>query len=257
MKTRPATRRITSGGVRPAEKVVGVLGGMGPEATALFFGELVARTAARCDAEHLRVIIDNNPKVPDRTAAILGGGESPLPELTKSARALRRAGADFIVIPCVTVHAFHDALQKRIDLPVLHIVEETRRAVMARRPRPRRVGLLATTGAIRSGLFQRAFEGTRTRLLVPGEATQQDAVMRAVYAIKSGDAGDEPRALVRRAAEELVERRAEIVIAGCTEIPLVLRDGDLSVPVVDPLTVLVEAAIRFAGATPRSLERPR
>jgi len=233
------------------EKIIGVLGGMGPEATIELFAQIVRRTRATKDREHLRVIIDNNPKVPDRTAAILHGGESCLPELARSARALKRAGADFIVIPCVTVHYFHGALQKRTSLPVLHIVEETVKRIRKTHPRARRIGVLATTGTIRAGLFQEALAATRSEVLVPSEDTQQNVVMKAIYAIKAAGATDEARTLVHQAAHELVARGAQVVIAGCTEIPLVLKDGDLPVPVVDPIAILAEAAIEHAGGKRR------
>ncbi len=233
------------------EKIIGVLGGMGPEATIELFTQIVRRTRAKKDREHLRVLIDNNPKVPDRTAAILGAGKSCLPELVRSARALERAGADFIVIPCVTVHHFHGALQRRTSLPVLHIVEETVKRIRTRHSRARRIGLLATTGTIRAGLFQKALAGTRMALIVPREETQERVVMKAVYEIKANGATDKARALVRRAAEEIVALGAQVVVAGCTEIPLVLRDGDLPVPVVDPIAILAEAAIDRAGGKRR------
>jgi aspartate racemase len=233
------------------EKIIGVLGGMGPEATIELFAQIVRRTRATKDRDHLRVLIDNNPKVPDRTAAILHGGASCLPELVRSARALKRAGADFIVIPCVTAHYFHDALQKRTSLPVLHIVEETVKRIRKRHPGVRRIGLLASTGTIAAGLFQKPLAGTKVELLVPGDKTQTDVVMQAIYAIKAAGATDEARSLVRQAADELVQRGAQVVIAGCTEIPLVLKDGDLGVPVVDPIAILAEAAIDRAGGKRR------
>jgi aspartate racemase len=229
------------------EKIIGVLGGMGPEATIELFAQIVRRTRAKKDRDHLRVLIDNNPKVPDRTAAVLYGGESCLPELVGSARALKRAGADFIVIPCVTVHYFHGALQKRTSLPVLHIIEETVKRIRRRHPGVRRVGLLATTGTIQAGLFQKALKGTKLELLVPSEVTQTNVVMKAIYAIKADGATTQARTLVRGAAQELLDRGAEIVVAGCTEIPLVLKDGDLPVPVIDPIAILAEAAIAKAG----------
>lgn len=233
------------------EKIIGVLGGMGPEATIELLTQIVRRTRAKKDREHLRVIIDNNPKVPDRTAAILHGGESCLPELARSARALKRAGADFIVIPCVTVHYFHGALQKRTSLPVLHIVEETVKRIRKQHPRVRRIGLLATTGTIQAGLFQKALAGTKLELLTPTAAAQTDLVMQAIYSIKADGANDGARARVRQAAEELIACGAQIVVAGCTEIPLVLKDGDLPVPVVDPIAILAEAAIDQAGGKRR------
>jgi aspartate racemase len=233
------------------EKIIGVLGGMGPEATIELFAQIVRRTRAKKDRDHLRVLIDNNPKVPDRTAAILHGGESCLPELARSARALKRAGADFIVIPCVTVHYFHGALQKRTSLPVLHIIEETVKRIRRGHPGVRRVGLLATTGTIQAGLFQQALAGTKLELLTPTEDAQKNLVMKAIYAIKAEGANEGARSLVRRAADDLVERGAQIVIAGCTEIPLVLKDGDLPVPVIDPIAILADAAIDQAGGKRR------
>ena len=233
------------------EKIIGVLGGMGPDATVGLFAQIVRRTRASNDREHLRVIIDNNPKVPDRIAAILAGGDSCVPELVRSARALKRAGADFIVIPCVTVHYFHGALQKRTSLPVLHIIEETVKRIRRQHPGARRVGLLATTGTIQAGLFQKALKGTKLELLTPSDATQTNVVMKAIYAIKAGGATTQARTLVRSAAQELLDRGAEIVVAGCTEIPLVLKDGDLPVPVIDPIAILADAAISRAGGKRR------
>jgi aspartate racemase len=240
-----------------AEKVIGVLGGMGPEATIELFAQIVRRTRAKKDREHLRVLIDNNPKVPDRTAAVLHGGESCLPELVRSARALARAGADFIVIPCVTVHYFHGALQRRSSLPVLHIIDETVKRIRKRHPGTRRVGLLATTGTIQAGLFQQALAGTKVELLVPQEKAQQDLVMTAIYAIKADGANDRAKSLVREAADDLVARGAQVVVAGCTEIPLVLKDGDLPVPVIDPIAILAEVAIGRAGGGVRRTGRGR
>ncbi len=239
-----------------AEKVIGVLGGMGPEATIELFAQIVRRTRAKSDHDHLRLLIDNNPKVPDRTAAILHGGESCLPELVRSARALGRAGADFIVIPCVTAHFFHVALQKRTSLPVLHIIDETVKRLRKRLPRARRVGLLATTGTIQAGLFQQALAGTKVDLVVPSRATQKN-VMKAIYAIKADGATPKARELVRKAAYELFAHGAQAVVAGCTEMPLVLEDGDLPVPVVDPIAILAEAAIERAGGTVRTSGRSR
>lgn len=233
------------------EKIIGVLGGMGPEATIEMFAQIVRRTRAQKDRDHLRVLIDNNPKVPDRTAAILHGGKSCLPELVRSARALKAAGADFIVIPCVTVHYFHGALQKRTSLPVLHIIEETVKRIRRQHAEVRRVGLLATTGTIQAGLFQKALAGTKLELLVPSDETQSNVVMKAIYAIKADGATAQARTLVRGAAQELLDRGAQLVIAGCTEIPLVLKDGDLPVPVADPIAILAEAAIDKAGGKRR------
>jgi aspartate racemase len=236
------------------EQVIGILGGMGPEATIDLFSKIVKLTGARTDQEHLRILIDNNPKIPNRTLALLGKGPSPVSQLRLSARALERAGADFIIIPCVTAHAFYAPLQRTTGVPIVHIVRETAGHVLARFPDVRTIGLLATTGTVGAGLFQEAFAGTPVRVLTPTAGIQQRFVMRAIFA-KTGIKAVGPSAWSKRlivdAANSLIARGAEAVIAGCTEIPLVLQDGDVSVPVIDPITTLARAAIDLARGRAR------
>ena len=107
------------------EKIIGILGGMGPEATIDLFQKIVKLTPAQQDQEHLRIIIDNNPKIPDRTKAILHGGENPLPELIKTAQNLERAGADFIIIACNTAHYYLPEIQKTVNITIFSIMQET------------------------------------------------------------------------------------------------------------------------------------
>ncbi|GAH53208.1 unnamed protein product, partial [marine sediment metagenome] len=107
------------------EKIIGILGGMGPEATVDLFHKIIKFTPAKKDQDHFRIIIDNNPKIPDRTAAILGKGEDPLPALQETARNLEKAGVDFIIIPCNTAHYFLPQIQKSVNIPVLNMIEET------------------------------------------------------------------------------------------------------------------------------------
>lgn len=233
-----------------SQKTIGILGGMGPEATIDLFSKIVKGTEARRDQDHLRVLIDNNPKIPDRTLAILGKGPSPLPLLIECGKKLERMGAQFLIIPCVTAHHFHHDLQRRLKVPVLHVVEETKRYLLLHHKGIHRIGLLATTGTIRTGLFQRVFTESPIELIVPSPETQERKVMEAIYGVRGikaiGPSSCSKR-LVRQAARELIRKGAEAVIAGCTEIPLVLKDGDLPVPVVDPLWVLAKAAVEKAG----------
>ncbi|MGE5357868.1 MAG: aspartate/glutamate racemase family protein, partial [Bacteroidales bacterium] len=215
------------------------------------FAQIVRRTRAPHERDHLRILIDNNPKVPGRMPAIFGTGESCLPELLRSARALRRAGAEFLVIPCVTVHYFHGALQKRTPIPILNIIDETVARVVRRHRGAKRVGVMATTGAIHARLFDRAMSEARMELLVPTEKMQL-YMMKAVAEIKRNGATKNAAAMARKVARTLLDAGADVVIAGCTELPLVLRDGDLPVPIVDPIAVLAEAAIAFAGGRVRA-----
>jgi aspartate racemase len=237
------------GGADVREKVIGVLGGMGPEATLALLAKIVKQTGARTDQEHLRILVDNNPKIPNRTLAIQGKGPSPVRAMRSSARALERGGADFIVIPCVTAHYFFASLRRTTHVPLVHLVDETVAHVHERFPALRAVGLLATTGTLEAGLFQDAFAGTTVSVLTPSAGVQKQGVMRALFAkrgIKAMGPSPWSKKLIVDAASTLVARGAQVIIAGCTEIPLVLQDGDLSVPVVDPLSVLARVAIERA-----------
>ncbi len=232
------------------EKTIGILGGMGPEATIDLFTKIVKGTRAKKDQDHLRIIIENNPKIPDRTLAIQGRGPSPLPQLIRSAKILEKAGADFIVIPCVTVHHFFESFKGKIKIPILHIIEETVRYVERKLKRIKRIGLLATSGTVESGIFQKAFSHHHVELILPDQESQKKLIMEAIYGregIKAIGPSERSKALLLRASHRLVRNGAQAILAGCTEIPLVLKDGDLPVPVIDPLSILAESAIKRAG----------
>jgi aspartate racemase len=240
------------------ERVVGVLGGMGPEATLYFYEKLIAHTAASSDQDHLRVVIDSNAKIPDRTAAILRGGGSPVPMMATSIEAIRRAGAEFVVIPCVSAHAFLAELQPKISLPVLSILDIVADHIRAHSPGLRRVGLLATSGTIEAAFLQRRLEKDGLGIVVP-EPADQDRLMAAIYGIKaSRDATRRAQISrdVRAVGERLVAAGAEGIVLGCTELPLVLGPGGLRVPIFDALLLLARAAISAAGREPIPEVRP-
>jgi aspartate racemase len=168
--------------------------------------------------------------------------------LVASADALIRAGADFLTIPCVTAHHFFDGLQAAVSVPILHLVRETVAALGAEHPTRRCFGLLATSGTLQSRMFEAKFEPQGLTILTCEPRVQDTRVMEAIYAVKKGESLDRPRHLIREAATHLLDRGAEAIIAGCTEIPLILREGDLPVPVIDPTWNLARAAVRYALA---------
>jgi aspartate racemase len=221
--------------------IIGIVGGMGPEATADLFLKIIRATPARCDQEHLRVIIDSNPAIPDRTACILGHGPDPLPELVATATNLERAGATLLVMPCNTAHYFHARLQAAVGIPVLHMMAETAAYIDRSWPEVRRVGVLASTGTIRSRLYDRALASTGREALVP-DAPVQEQVMAAIYAVKAGQ-HSAARAALLPAVCALEDAGAELIIAGCTELPLILGPGDAGCPLVDPTEILARAAV--------------
>jgi aspartate racemase len=237
------------------EKTVGILGGMGPEATLDCYGKIIQNTPASKDQQHLRVIIDSNPKVPDRTPAIIGSGESPVPAIIKGCQALERAGADFIIIPCVSAHFFLDEIQQQSPLPILSIIDATAETIARHHPDIDVVGLMATTGTVKGEKFQTRLAEDGITTVVPDEHIQS-RIMAAIYDIKNAQSkrsrADITAALIT-AAEGLISQKpdgAQGIIAGCTEIPLAMHQKHLTVPYFDALTILVRTAIRKAGLTP-------
>ena len=224
---------------------VGVLGGLGPEATLDFFAKVLAHTEAQRDQDHLHLLIDNNPKVPNRNEAVAGSGPSPAPALAAMARGLEAAGADFLVMACNAAHAFQSAITDATALPFVSIIAETVAATLERRPPPTTVGVLAAAGCIDAGLYRDAFaaEGVNT---VEPEGERRERFMALLYRIKRGDKGAAVRRGMLALATELVEAGAEAIVAGCTEVPLVLFAADLPVPLVDSTEALVKATVRYA-----------
>jgi aspartate racemase len=227
----------------PTRRAIGVIGGMGPLATADFYLRLVRATPAAIDQEHLHVLIDSNPQIPDRTAAIEGRGSDPTPELIATARRLVAAGAEVLVMPCNSAHAFLDAIRREVPVPVLDIMEEVASAAARLTPVPAAVGLLATTGTVRQRLYHIAFARRGIEVLIPG-AAGQGAVSGAIASVKAGRTGPEVRTAARAAADDLIGAGAGSIVLGCTELPLILAPGDIRVPLLDGTEILARAAVR-------------
>ncbi len=228
-------------------KTVGVIGGMGPAATVHFMARVLALTPAKTDQDHVRLIVDNNGGVLDRNAAIRGEGPSPARALADMAQGLERAGSEVLVMPCNTAHAFAAEVRAATALPFIDLIEATCDEAMA--ARPRRVGVLAADGCRRAGLYQAAFARRGVEALLGG-AGDHEAFMDLIYRIKAGDLGPDVRARVRSLAEGLISAGAEVIVAGCTEVPLVLASDDLSAPLIDSIDALARATIAAAGGRP-------
>jgi len=223
------------------KRVAGVLGGMGPDATVDFMAKVIALTPAGKDQDHVRMLVDHNPGIPNRQAALLQGGEDPGPVLAAMAAGLEAAGADFLVIPCNTAHAFSDAITAAVGIPLVSIIDLTVDACAGNDA----VGLLATDGCIASRVYQDALAARGIRVVLP-ETTEMQEIMRLVTAIKAGDRSDAVAAAMQAVAAALIARGAGAVIAGCTEIPLVLAAGMLEVPLVSSTDVLAAATVDIA-----------
>jgi aspartate racemase len=226
------------------EKIIGILGGMGPEATADLFHRIIRATPVKRDQDHVRTIIYSDPKVPDRTPAVLGVGEDPVPEMLMAGEALQGAGADFLIIPCNTAHHFIDRLRKKLDIPILHMIGMTAEIVGRDMPQVKKAGLIASDGTLKSKIYDKFFNEVGVDIIEPSDEMQEET-MKAIYEhIKTGNLKN-GRASVMKISGSLMEDGADMVICGCTEISLVLKDGDIAMPVVDPLQVLAETAVQI------------
>ncbi|AMM31563.1 hypothetical protein SA2016_0875 [Sinomonas atrocyanea] len=228
---------------RPS-RLVGILGGMGPAATVDFYDKLVRATPALIDQEHLRIVIWADPTVPNRQEALLSGGQDPTPWLDEGVGQLLRCGAEILVAPCNTVHAYLPSVLNGRDVEFLSIIEVTMEEVQ-RADSNDRVGLLATDGALASGLYQSALGGLGRETVLPSGSSQQD-LMRLVHAVKAGRTGPEERQQAHGLLSQLRRRGVTTVIAGCTEISVLIAGtvGDLNI--ADPSQLLAEKTVRRA-----------
>ena len=213
------------------KKTIGILGGMGPLATADLFQKITLLTEAETDRDHIRVYIDSNANIPDRTAAILSNGPDPVPEMASALRNLEACGADCVIMPCNTAHYFLPRLQAMTEIPFLSIL----------------TAAAETCKTLSAQLYQNALGEAGVPYLTP-EAEEQDALMRVIYdGVKAGKGPDAYRADLLTVVEHMMTRGAGVFLLGCTELPLAAEAVGLTVPVVDPTAELAKAAIRFCG----------
>jgi aspartate racemase len=215
-------------------KTLGILGGMGPAATVAFLARVQALTPAQSDQDHIRIIADINPQVPDRNRA----PDAAEKTLGGMALRLRDAGAQVLAMPCNTAHAQAGGIRKA-GLPFIDMIAETTAVAIA--GGAKKIGVLATPGG--EALYTRSLHATGVKIVRLGGA-DREAFMACVYAVKRGDLGEAQRTGMKRLAAALVAAGAEVVIAGCTEVPLLLAAEDVSAPLVDSAEVLAAACVK-------------
>lgn len=223
---------------------LGVLGGLGPMATAYFLELIVAMTDAKRDQEHPEIIVMNIPSIPDRTAYILGkSSENPVIPMVELGKQMKNLGAGVIATPCITAHYFHEQLQNGIGLPVIHGIRCC--AKLMQESGIRKVGLMATDGTVQSGIFQKEVEKAGMELVVPG-AEGQAKVMSIIYdCVKAGIAPD--MALFEAVRQELLAAGAQVIVLGCTELSLLKKDHCLGDGILDALEVLAKESVLACG----------
>ena len=229
-----------------ADKIVGVIGGMGPEATVDLMRRVIRATPAQDDIDHIRMIVDNNPKVPSRIKAVIEGtGESPAPILVEMARKLEAYGADFLVIPCNTAHYYLNDIRSAVSIPVIDMIELTVDAVLRENPALKTTGLLASQAVLQTGLYMKRF-GERGVDLVYPQDELQDELMTAIRTIKTGRYEIREESILRSAAADVIKRKAEALIIACTELSLIADALDPEVKLYDSAQILAEAVVRIA-----------
>lgn len=224
-------------------KCIGIIGGMGPLATCDLMKKLITQMNAKSDQEHIRICVDCNTNIPDRTKAILGCGETPLPEMTKSAIRLQSAGADVLTISCNTAHYYFDELKRYVDIPIIHMPQET--AKFLKSNNIQNAAILATDGTVQSGIYEKALNDEGINAICPNPDEQQ-LIMTLIYeCVKAGKPFDAYIQQIADMAKRLQNAGAQVFILGCTELPIVFDSLALDIPCVDPTDILACAAIRY------------
>lgn len=230
-------------------KVVGIMGGMGPEAGADIFLKITEATHAKCDDEHLHIIMDSNPWMPSRQDAILHGTESPVPAMTAQARNLINAGAEVLIIGANTAHYFLDEVAKNVDVPFVNIIDEATKEAMRQVPGIKKIGILASNGAVKAGIYNRSCEKFGIEVVPLPDDLQHllhQAIVDPEYGLKYAGRTDRSVADAKAAGDYLVQQGAEALVMGCTEIPLILGDTAFPVPLIDPNEAMAVATVKFA-----------
>ena len=233
-------------------KVLGVIGGLGPMATAYFLQLVTQMSDAATDQEHIEVLIHSKPQIPDRTRFILGkSSESPLPEMLKIGAQLAGLGAQVLAIPCITAHFFQGRLEREIGVPVINAIEET--AEYLRQEGIVRAGLMATDGTVQSRLFQDTFSSYGIEIITPDEE-HQAKVMHLIY--QNVKAGVKPEiVLLEQVGRQLSDCGAQVLLLACTELSIIKRDFVLGAEYLDVLEVLARKAVMECGRLKAGYER--
>ncbi len=230
------------------EKTVGVIGGMGPDATVELMRRVIAATPAADDADHIHMIVDNNPKVPSRIKALIDGdGESPGPFIAGMAQGLAAAGADFLVIPCNTAHHYHAEVAAAVSIPVLNVITLTAATISNASSRPRRVGMLASPAVRIVGLFDAALHGVD---IAPVYPESNHRLLDVIKAVKAGQVSAETRETLNAIADELETAGADCLLISCSELSVISDAMQTALPVFDTIQILADAVVAQAKGEP-------
>jgi aspartate racemase len=227
-----------------AEKVLGIIGGMGPEATTDFMNRVIRMTPATDDKDHIRMIVDNHPQIPSRIKALFEkNGEDPTVCLVQIARNLEKWGADLVAIPCNTAHYYYQAVQNSVQIPVLNMLDLVVDMIKRNHPGLKNVGFLGSTAVIQTELYEKKLAQHSISIKYP-KPGRQDRIMDAIRAIKSGKCSDSELQSVVDTASKLMRSGAEVLIIGCTELSATCQLFPDHIGFYDASQVLAEAVVK-------------
>jgi aspartate racemase len=230
------------------DKIVGILGGMGPEATVDLMQRIIRLTPALDDVDHIRCIVDNNPKVPSRIKAIIDGdGEDPGPCMADMGRRLETFGADFLVIACNTAHYYYDAVQKAVTIPVIHLIDLVSEYTKNHFPDQNKIGILASPAVAMTGLYTKRLNKLGIKDVWP-DPDDQDRLFEVIKSVKKGDTGDGVRGAYEKVCDNLLKKGIKTAIIACTELSAL--DSALPIDTIDAAQVLAMEIIQIAKGSP-------
>lgn len=227
------------------DKLVGVIGGMGPDATVDFMSRVLRATPATCDQDHVRMLVEHNPRIPSRQKAMRGEGEDPGVVIAAMAVNLEAAGADFLVMPCNLAHAWQSNIEAVSSIPFISIVDASVQSAMSRSSDDSPVGLMTTPGCFTAGLYQQVL-AQQGRPVVTQTQDELDETMSLVDCIKRGDQSPQIAAGLRAQADRLINRGARVLIAACTEFPLLLDESMFDVAFISSTDELAKKTVALA-----------
>lgn len=226
------------------KKIIGIIGGMGPLATCDLFDKTIEMAQAKTDQEHAHIIIDCNTNIPDRTQAILYGGPSPVPEIRKSVRRLTDMGAELLIMPCNTAHYFYDEICRDTEIPLLHMPRETARVLGEMGYS--RVGILATEGTLRAGIYHEPLKKAGITMVIPTPEEQTHVTQLIYDGVKAGRHQLE-LSHIHGVIDRLFADGAETLLLACTELPVAFQKYPIHGNYVDPLEILAKTALEKVG----------
>ncbi|MGB3209265.1 MAG: amino acid racemase [Desulforhopalus sp.] len=226
------------------EKIPGIIGGMGPEATIDLMQRIIANTPAEDDVDHIRCIVDNNPKIPSRMKHILGEfGENPGHCMAEMGKRLEVYGADFLVIPCNTAHHYYEDVVKAVNIPVVHLIDLVVENVVANNPGLTQIGVLGSTTIVKTRLYQNLFAKRGVEVVYPDESVQEK-LFNVIKDIKRGKTGKETREDFSKIGNHLKSKGVHLAILGCTELGIIA--DDLPILCIDAAEVLAKEVVAVA-----------